>query len=968
MSGFRTMRLTCAALFAFMACGTPGLCATRNVLVLYDERRELPGLAVIDSSLTRALASSPERVEIYRESMDNSRFGSPDYQNVLRDYLRAKYAGKRIDVAVAVLDPALEFLLSQRATLFKQSPEVPIVFCGIDRSAFEGRRLPAGVTGVFLKRRFTPTLELALNLHPDTKRIVVVGGTSAFDTIRLNQAREEFRTFENRLAFTYSTGKPMREVLSELSHLPPHTLVLYTTMFRDGAGEAHVPHEAVEQISAAANAPVYGFVDQYLGRGIVGGHLYSLAKHGQAAGGLVLKILAGNSAAELQPIEPENSVTLFDWQQLRRWNISESSLPPGSTIQFREPTAWQSYKGRFIVAAAVVLVEGATIFILLTNLIRRRRVEKSLAESEERFRVAANGAPVMIWMDGTDKACTFVNKAWLEFTGRTLEQELGNGWTESLHPDDLAKSLKTYEEAFDARREFTMEFRLRRQNGDYAWILASGTPRFVAGGAFAGYVGSATDITEVKQAHERLRSVVEGAPNAMLMVDTNGKITLVNARTEQLFRYTRAELIGSSVNLLLPKDWRADPSENGRSVAGNGAPCAPGTGHELSGQRKDGSQVPLEIGLNPIRTPEGEFVLASIVDIGERRAAEAKLRESEKRMTMAADAAHLGMWVWDASENHVWTSAKWKAIHGYLPDEDIRFDALHQRVHPEDRERVGRAVTNAVRQHGAFFVEHRIVLPDGKVRWISTSGRVEETAQPGPLRLLGISMDVTERKEAEEAVREVSGKLITAQEDERRRIARDLHDDLNQRLAMLSVDADLLGRMNHDPEAQPLIEGIGSRVRSLSTEVHKLSYQLHPAKLEQLGFIAATRSFCHELSNQVGIPVDFVYDALPRDLASNVALCLYRIVQEALQNVAKHSRATRARVEVKREGDDIRLLISDNGRGFDMGIVQRHAGLGLVGMRERVRLVRGDFSFHSEPGQGVRIEVVVPMSLNSTAA
>ena len=305
-------------------------------------------------------------------------------------------------------------------------------------------------------------------------------------------------------------------------------------------------------------------------------------------------------------------------------------------------------------------------------------------------------------------------------------------------------------------------------------------------------------------------------------------------------------------------------------------------------------------------------------------------------------------------------------MHVYTPDENIRYDALLKRIHSSDRVAFEHVITKAIRKPGAFYTELRIVLPDGTVRWVSKSGRVEQMPNDGPLRVLGIAIDISERKRAEETAWEVSGTLITAQEDERKRIARDLHDDLNQRLALLSVETDLLGRMENNAPAQTLIYDIASQVRDLSSEVHRLSYQLHPAKLEQLGLLSATRSFCHELSKQCGVTVEFTHDNIPRGLDRDVALCLYRVVQESLQNMVRHSRATRATVLLKREAEVLRLMVSDNGRGFDLGMASHHAGLGLVGMRERARLVHGQITVHSAPGQGTRVEVTVPILLAAT--
>jgi hypothetical protein len=243
--------------------------ATRHVVMLFDERPELPGLAAMSNELERTLAASSEdRFQFYRDAMDLSRFGSKTHESVLRDALRAKYAGKKIDVVVAFYPGALDFLLTHGSEIF---PGVPIVFCGIDRREFGNRSLPPHVHGVLVQREYAPTVELALRIHPDTKQITVVAGTSEFDVGLLDQARSEFRAYEDRVAFTYLTTLPLRELLGELRKLPPKTLVLYTSFFRDGVGEPFVTHNVVQLVSAAANAPLYGFIDQYIGRGIVGG-------------------------------------------------------------------------------------------------------------------------------------------------------------------------------------------------------------------------------------------------------------------------------------------------------------------------------------------------------------------------------------------------------------------------------------------------------------------------------------------------------------------------------------------------------------------------------------------------------------------------------------------------------------------------------------------------------------------------
>jgi signal transduction histidine kinase/ligand-binding sensor domain-containing protein len=220
-----------------------------------------------------------------------------------------------------------------------------------------------------------------------------------------------------------------------------------------------------------------------------------------------------------------------------------------------------------------------------------------------------------------------------------------------------------------------------------------------------------------------------------------------------------------------------------------------------------------------------------------------------------------------------------------------------------------------------------------------------------------------ERERAAIEIRDLGGRLINAQEDARRQIARDLHDDLSQRLALLSVGLEMCGQK---PPVEPKamaerMQEFSAEVKGLSSQVHRLAHELHPAKLEQLGLAATLRGFCKELAAAHEIAIEFEPRDVPRELPDDVALCLYRITQEALQNVIKHSGATGARVELVANERELHLIVSDDGQGFDPQAKQEKGSLGIVGMRERVRMVEGHVSVHTRPGEGTRIEVRVPI-------
>jgi two-component system, LuxR family, sensor kinase FixL len=262
----------------------------------------------------------------------------------------------------------------------------------------------------------------------------------------------------------------------------------------------------------------------------------------------------------------------------------------------------------------------------------QKLAQEALRESEARFRAVANTAPVMIWMSGTDKLCIFFNKGWLDFTGRPLELELGNGWAEGVYREDFERCLEVYANSFDARQTFTIEYRLRRSDGEYRWVLDNGMPRLASDGTFLGYIGSCIDITERKQAQDRFELLVEASPNGIVLFTAQGQIVLVNAFAEKLFGYERRELIGQRVELLVPERFRGTSPAHPAGFHAASAARPMGAGLELFAQRRDGTEFPVEIGSSLIESAEGTLVLSVIVDISARKQAEAQTRQHREEL------------------------------------------------------------------------------------------------------------------------------------------------------------------------------------------------------------------------------------------------------------------------------------------------------------------------------------------------
>ena len=570
--------------------------SVRTVVVLIpDNALGSPGSSDFNKGLRATFASdSREHIQIRFEPLDISRFQDARSRALLADFLRQKYASQKIDLVVAGLAPSLDFALEYRETIF---PGVPIVFAALDEAEVRKRTLPADVIGVPIEMDLVGTLELALRLQPETRRVFVVAGSSSFDEGWQSVARERLRPYEGRLEIVYLSGLAMDDLLKRVAHLPNQSIIQYLHIFEDATGKTFIPAEALELVAAKANAPVYGHVGSYIGRGIVGGRMMSFERTGRNAASLGLRIFAGERPEAISVPAASSNEYVVDQRQLRHWGLDEAALPGGTNVRHREPRLWDLYRWHIVAAVGLFVLETALILGLLVEQTRRRRAEQDL-------------------------------------------------------------------------------------------------------------------------------------------------------------RLSQVEL------------------------------------------------------------------------------------------------------------------------------------------------------------------------------------------------------------------RRLTGRLLQAQEDESRRIARELHDDLGQGLALLTVEMDLLRQEPPEAASQlgARIQELLRHIRQLSSSVHELSHQLHPAKLEQLGLAAAIGGLCHELTYRHGLKIEFAASAVPPAISPETTLCLFRIAQEALANAIKHSGAQHVRVELNGTAALIALRIVDDGSGFDPDLLPGKSGLGLVSMRERVFSLGGHIAIDSKPSDGTQVEVRIPLN------
>jgi PAS domain S-box-containing protein len=356
------------------------------------------------------------------------------------------------------------------------------------------------------------------------------------------------------------------------------------------------------------------------------------------------------------------------------------------------------------------------------------------------------------------------------------------------------------------------------------------------------------------------------------------------------------------------------------------------------------------------------MVLAALVE--EREIASRELKESEERFRLAAQAGKMYAYEWDVATDTVTRSTEHVGVLG-LSDQakQLTREQVLARVHPDDRALLVAAVDQASPENPTTHISYRILRPDGSVVWLEKSARAFFDERGKVLRTIGMVADITQRKLAEEALAGVGRRLIEAHEEERTWIARELHDDINQRIALLTVQ--LKQWTQHPPSSEANVrKHIGSvceQLTDLGRDVQALSHRLHSSKLEYLGIGVAAGSFCKELSEQQQVEIEFSRAGIPHDLPKEIALCLFRVLQEALQNAVKHSGERHFKVELSGTSAQIQLTVKDLGVGFDPQDAFNHRGIGLISMRERLQLVGGELSIQSEPGHGTTINACVPL-------
>jgi PAS domain S-box-containing protein len=597
----------------------------------------------------------------------------------------------------------------------------------------------------------------------------------------------------------------------------------------------------------------------------------------------------------------------------------------------------------------------------------RKRRDEALRGSEERMRLAQQAAR-MGSFDCDVQAQKITWTAELEALYGLAPGTFGGklqDFENLIHPQDRETVSKLVESAYKTGQLTRGEWRTIWPDGSVHWIAGRWRVFKNESGEPLRAIGINIDVTERKLAEDKLleyERAVEASGEMITVIDREYRCLMANRQYLKFRNLNKNQVLGHFAYELVEERTfeevikpKLDECFQGKAVK-----------YELKYTYPEVGERILSISYFPIVGSNGvDRVTCLIQDITERKLAEDALRESEQRLRLATEAGQMYAYDWDVTRDVVMRSAEHEKILGLA--EPLRFSHRQfvDRIHPDDRPKFLAAIAGLTEGNPIAEVTYRGLASDGTSVWLKSNGRGFFDASGRLLRVIGMVADVTDVKRAEELLADMTRKLIAAQEQERARIGRELHDDINQRLAMLSVELERLGDTRS--EIRRDVQELRRELRQISDDVQAISHDLHSSKLEYLGAVGAMKSWCKEVSERHKIQVQFRSD-LSGNLPLDIGLPLFRVLQETVNNAVKHSGEKRIEVQLREDSGEIHLIVRDSGKGFDVETALQGKGLGLTSMRERVRLVNGTIVIESRPAGGTNIHVRVPLGQRSNAA
>ena len=756
----------------------------RRILILHGESTLVTPSEIVARIIRQTVPVPGQPIDYDWEAFDPSASSSPDYESAFAELLRKKYRDRKFDIVIAIQAPVLDFALKHRAALW---PKASVVFFGVANSALRGRSLGPKVTGIAGGIDFGGTLGLAFRLQPNAARVVLIGGPTAAEQSWISQARNALRPFESRVELTDLTHHSLAEILATVRTLPRNSIVLYTPMFEDGTGRTIIPRDAAIQLTRASAAPVYSFYERFMGLGIVGGALTNFDANAQRLGKLVARILAGENADSIPVEPPAPAVMTLDWRQLKRWGLDEAVAPRDAVILYRQAPLWLEYRWQILGVAAVLVAESVLICALLLQRRRRKRAELVteaqylalahsnvlLANSQTKTHAILNAVPDLMFIQSLDgvyldyhckSACDLLLPPE-DFLGRNMREVL---------PAQLADELlQCFQRAAQSSEPVVHEYSLpigEQPHYFEARIIRRNDNEILT---------MVRDITERKTAEQLLRAsqnllktLMDHSPATVFLKDCDGRYLYINPPFTAITDVSAEEIIGKTDFELFTNGQAAAFRANDLTVIKSGAPAQ----FEEVAMHADGLHTSVVYKF-PLFDADGKtYATGGIVtDITERKSAEEALRQSESLFRHMADHMPAIIWMNDVQGRCTYVNKRWTEFTGTVFAEQLGFGWLES-VHPDDRENTRTVCQRAVENHAPFRVEYRVRRRDGEYRAVIDIASPRFGAAGEFLGYIGAVTDITERKQAEEALRESEQRYRNVVETQTELICRFLPD------------------------------------------------------------------------------------------------------------------------------------------------------------------------------------------------
>ncbi|MCB2184987.1 MAG: PAS domain S-box protein [Deltaproteobacteria bacterium] len=743
------------------AAGSEDAPRPNNILILNTYRYPTPWEAETSRAFRATL--DPQQSGVYQiseENLDLAAHPEQEHKALLGELLREKYTRRRPDLVVAVNDQASSFLIEQGQALF---PGVPQIISGGGKAMYQQPPRGRGMTSVFFQEDSLGALKLALGLMPATQRVYVVTGSGAFDEDIREKTRRHLAGLGPSPQLIYLSGETLEELCARVAKLPPNSLIFYIIMSKDAEGNIFVPRYVCQRLSAAANAPVIGLYDTFLGYGILGGKLASATANGETLAKVALRILGGQDPDAIPPTQ-EPDIIAYDWRQLRRWGLLGQRLPPGSQVRFREYSFFELYWNWILAAVGLLALQTVLIVLLLTQSrqrrkeeAERRRSEKAWRESEQRYRqMFASDQLVQLLIDPAAGSILDANQAACRFYGYDRVELVSRRILDlnPLAPGEIKKLLASLQEGHPA--SFQMQHRLA--SGELREVEVYCNPLTVQGqtllhATIFDITARQKAVAALQESEEKFALIFRHAPFMAAITRLEDGVYLeVNEKFLATSGFSPSEVLGkrsTEIGWLSPADRRdllASLEKHG-SVAGREYTCF----------AKGGRAVECAYHCELLNLGGTVRLLAMAVDITKQKKAARYLREVQRATTALMD--NLPGMAYRCSNDAQWTmefvSQGCRELTGYAPADLVgnKVSSYNDLIHPEDREEVWERVQEALDRRAPFQISYRIQTAGGGEKWVWEQGRGVFSPQGRLEGVEGFVTDVSQAKRAEEALR-----------------------------------------------------------------------------------------------------------------------------------------------------------------------------------------------------------------------